>query len=86
MQPEYERFIEEYRLRLHAESDILADMLDDALRRVYATGCEIPQAIENWDRFMALLRSDLPFRAKWEGYNMLLRDKLEFRAPERLRT
>lgn len=85
MQPEYERFIEEYRARLHAESDILADMLDDALRRVYATGCDTPQAIENWDAFMELVSSDKPWQVKWDGYGKLLRDKLEFRVPERHR-
>jgi hypothetical protein len=64
MGPAYERFIDDYRTALHAEADVLTDLLDRALRLIYETGSDDARAIERWDEFLALQRGDRPWRVR----------------------
>lgn len=65
MWPELETFLTEYRKFLAKTTEGMVDIMRDEMTGIYQAVADDPHSVEAWDKFREMIRSPIPFEAKY---------------------
>jgi hypothetical protein len=73
MADQFESFLEQYQLWLHDSADHFVEIMQREMTGIYQTIAHDPEAVRDWEDFLALVDSRAPFSTKYERYQQLKR-------------